>query len=190
MNGMATLRLTAANSVLVVVDIQDKLLTKIPTAASLVRNTAFLLDTAKLVNVPALATEQYPKGLGPTTAEIAKRLPAKPAAKTAFSCSGAAGFLGELRALNRFNIVLAGMETHVCVMQTALDLLDAGFHVFLPVDALAARFAIDYDIALKRLESSGCVLTSVEAVGFEWLGDAAHPQFKAFSQLIIDRSRE
>jgi nicotinamidase-related amidase len=187
---MASLRLTAANSVLVVVDIQDKLLAKIPTAASLVRNTAFLLDAAKLVNVPALATEQYPKGLGPTTAEIAKRLPATPAAKTAFSCCGAAGFLGKLRELNRLNVVLAGMEAHVCVMQTALDLLDAGFHVFLPVDALAARFAIDYDTALKRLAAAGCVHTTAEAIGFEWLGDSAHPQFKAFSQLVIERSCE
>jgi len=187
---MAIHRLTAANSVLVVIDIQDKLLAKIPAAASLVRNTMFLLDAAKLVSVPALATEQYPKGLGPTAPEIAKRLPGECAAKTAFSCCGAAGFLGELRALNRPNAVLVGMEAHVCVMQTALDLLDAGFLVFLPVDALESRAELDKQMAFTRMEQAGAILTTAEAVGFEWLGDSAHPQFKAFSQLVIERARQ
>lgn len=182
-------RLRPENSVLVVIDIQDKLLVKIPTADGLVRNTGFLLDVAALLGVPVRATEQYPKGLGPTTAEIARRL-SQPATKTAFSCCGAGTFLEELEMLQRPNVVLAGMETHVCVMQTALDLIEAGLHVFLPVDAHAARFPIDHDIALRRMESVGAVPTTAEAVAFEWLRDAAHPQFKAVSQLVIARSQE
>src|SRR5688572_6149831 len=102
-------RLTATNSVLVVVDVQDKLLAKIPTAEALVRNTAFLLDVAALVGVPAVGTEQYPKGLGPTTPELARRLSAGLPSKTAFSCCGAAGFLAGLRGLDRSNVILAGM---------------------------------------------------------------------------------
>lgn len=180
-------RLRADTSHLVVIDVQDKLLVKIPTAAALVRNAGFLLDAAALVGVPARATEQYPRGLGPTTAELARRLPEPVTAKTAFSSCGAATFLEELEILRRPNIVLVGMETHVCVAQTALDLLLAGLHVFLPVDALGARAAIDHDTALRRLEQAGAVLTTVEAVGFEWLADSSHPQFKAFSALVIAR---
>jgi nicotinamidase-related amidase len=181
-------RLKPENSVLVVIDIQDRLLAKIPTAAGLVRNAGFLLDVAGLLGVTVRATEQYPKGLGPTTAEVARRLPSPAATKTAFSCCGAGTFLEELEMLQRPNVVLAGMETHVCVMQTALDLLAAGLHVFLPVDALAARFAVDHDTALRRLEAGGAVPTTAEAVAFEWTRDAAHPQFKAVNRLVIARS--
>jgi nicotinamidase-related amidase len=181
-------RLTAADSVLVVVDVQDKLLAKVPSAAVLVQNAAFLLDAAALLGVPAVGTEQYPKGLGPTTAEIARRLPDGLPAKTAFSCCGAAGFLTDLRSLGRPNVVLAGMETHVCVLQTALDLLEAGFTVYLPVDALASRSVIDHDAALRRLERAGAVLTTAETVAFEWVADASHPKFKALSKLVIERA--
>src|SRR5262245_22179305 len=181
-------RLRAESSVLVLIDVQDKLLAKIPTAAALVRNAAFLLDAAALLEVPVRATEQYPKGLGPTTPELARRLTQPPPAKTAFSCCGAGIFLEELEMLRRPNVVLAGMETHVCVAHTALDLLRAGRHVFLPVDALAARTAVDHDAALRRLEQAGAVPTTAEAVAFEWLADSAHPQFKAISRLVIERS--
>ena len=165
------------------IDIQDKLLVKIPTAANMVRNAAFILDVAAALNVPVRATEQYPKGLGPTTAEIARRLPAAIPAKTAFSCCGAGTFLEELEMLRRPNVVLVGMETHVCVAQTALDLLQAGLHVYLPVDALAARGSIDHETALRRLEQAGAVPTTAEAIAFEWMGDAAHPHFKEVGAL-------
>ena len=186
----ATKRLTAANSVLVVIDIQDKLLVKIPTAAALVRNAGFLLDVAALLEVPARATEQYPKGLGPTTADILRRLPQPVPAKTAFSCCGAGTFLDELKMLQRPNVVLVGMEAHVCVMQTALDLIEAGCHVFLPVDALVSRSALDRETAIRRLELAGAVPTTAEAVAFEWIGDASHACFKEVSRLVIERSQE
>jgi nicotinamidase-related amidase len=181
-------RLRPETSVLIVVDVQDKLLVKIPTAAAMVRNAAFLLDVAALLGVPARATEQYPKGLGPTTADLARRLPQPLPAKTAFSCCGAGTFLEELEVLRRPNVVLVGMETHVCVAQTAFDLLHAGLHVFLPVDALAARGAVDHDTAIRRLEQAGAVPTTAEAVAFEWVGDASHAQFKALSKLVIERA--
>lgn len=181
-------RLTPSNCTLVVVDVQDRLLAKIPGADDLIRNVGFLLDVATLLGVEAVATEQYPKGLGPTTAAIARRLPPNLPAKTAFSCCGAAGFLADLRTGGRRNVVLTGMETHVCIAQTALDLLEAGWTVFLPVDGLAARHLVDHATALRRLERAGAIPTTVEAVAFEWLGDAAHPQFKAVSQLIVQRS--
>ncbi len=181
-------RLSCERSVLLVVDVQDRLLAKMPTGPALVRNVAFLLDAAALLGVPAVATEQYPKGLGPTTPEVAKRLPSPIAAKTAFSCCGASGFLTELRSPGRGQVVLVGMEAHVCVAQTAFDLLEAGFEVFVPADAVASRSAFDHEVALRRLDRAGATVTTAEAVAFEWVGDAAHPQFKAVSKLVIARS--
>jgi nicotinamidase-related amidase len=177
------------NSVLVVIDIQERLLVKIPTQESLLRNAGFLLDCASLLTVPVRGTEQYPKGLGASHPEILRRLPQTPAEKTAFSCCGAGTFLEELEMLARPNVVLVGMETHVCVLQTALDMLAAGLHVYLPVDALAARTALDHDVAVRRLERSGAVITTSESVAFEWLRDSSHPQFKAVSKLVIARSQ-
>lgn len=182
-------RLSAANCVLVVVDIQDKLLAAMPAAQSLVKNVSFLLDVANLLAIPAIATEQYPKGLGPTTPEIAKRLSREILSKTSFSCCHNEEFLKQLKALGRKNIILAGMETHVCVSQTAFDLLDAGVNVFLPVDAVSSRFEIDHQTAFQRLTQHGCTLTTAEAIAFEWLGDAAHPSFKSVSKLVIERSK-
>lgn len=180
-------RLTAENSSLVVVDIQDKLLAKMPTAAVLVKNAGFVLDVAATLDVPIRATEQYPKGVGPTTAEIARRLPAPPAAKTAFSCCGCGTFLEELEMLQRPNVVLVGMETHVCVQQTALDLLDAGLHVYLPADALASWGADDHATALRRMQNAGAVVTTAESLAYEWMRDSSHPKFKAVSALVVAR---
>lgn len=186
---MTPTRLLADDSVLIVVDVQDKLLAKMPTASPLVAAVGFVLDVANLIGVPVRGTEQYPKGLGPTTPEIARRLPPSVPAKTAFSCCGAVGFLPELRDTGRQSVVLVGMETHVCVAQTALDLLAAGFAVFLPVDAVGSRYDVDHATAVRRLEQAGAVLTTAEAVAFEWVRDAAHPQFKAVSRLVIERVR-
>ena len=180
-------RLRAESSAVVLIDVQDKLLVKIPTAARLVRNAGFLLDVAKLLEVPVRATEQYPKGLGPTTAELARRLaPALPA-KTAFSCCGAGTFLEELEMLQRPNVVVVGAETHVCVQQTALDLIAAGLHVVVPADAACAWGDLDHATALRRLEQAGATVTTAEAVAFEWVRDSAHPKFKAVSQLVVAR---
>lgn len=183
-------RLAVAESVVLVVDVQDRLLAAVPRGAELVRAVGFLLDVAALLDLPVRATEQYPKGLGPTTAEIARRLSANVPAKTSFSCCGAAGFLDGLKELGRRSVVLAGMETHVCVAQTAFDLLDAGFRVFLPVDGVASRFALDHDTAIRRLERAEAVPTTAEAVAFEWVRDAAHPQFKAVSKLVVGRGAQ
>jgi nicotinamidase-related amidase len=178
-------RLSAATSGLLVVDVQEKLLPAVLGPQRLVGNVAFLLDAAKLLGVPALATEQYPRGLGPTVPELAGRLTAERPTKTAFSGAGvpavAEGFPPQ--------VLLAGMETHVCVLQTGLDLLARGREVWVAVDAVSGRFRIDHDLALRRLERAGAVLTTCETAVFEWLGDAAHPRFKELSRLIQDRAR-
>ncbi|HYH64226.1 MAG TPA: isochorismatase family protein [Urbifossiella sp.] len=180
-------RLTPENTTLVVIDIQDKLLAKLPRAAELVKNAGFLIDTAELLDVPVRATEQYPKGLGPTTAEIARRLPTPAATKTAFSCCGAGTFLEELEMLQRPNVIVVGAETHVCVQQTVLDLLAAGLHVVVPADAVVAWGELDHATALRRLEQAGATVSTVEAVAFEWVRDSGHPKFKAVSGLVVAR---
>ena len=178
------------NSVLLVVDVQDKLLAVMPDAAGLIRDVGFLLDVANLLQIPARATEQYPQGLGPTNAELVRRLTGDRPSKVAFSCCGAPGLLGELRQLGRPNVVVAGMEAHVCVLQTVLDLLAEGLHVFVAADAVQSRFPIDQDIALGRMERAGATLTTCETTAFEWLGGSDHPQFKAVSKLVQERMKQ
>jgi nicotinamidase-related amidase len=179
----------AAESVLVVVDLQEKLLAKMPGAGALVHSVGFLIDVAEALNVPVRATEQYPNGLGPTTPQIAQRFRQPVLAKTSFSCCGAPGFLDELKTLGRSAVTLVGMEAHVCVAQTALDLLAAGFQVLLPHDAVSSRHSIDQEVALRRLQQAGVTVTTAEAVAFDWTGDANHPAFKAVSKLVIERNR-
>jgi nicotinamidase-related amidase len=181
-------QMSAADTALLVIDVQDKLLPLIPTHAAMVRNIAFLIDAARLLQMPVAATEQYPKGLGPTTAELAKRLPERPD-KTAFSSCAIPSVIDGFRRAARPKILLAGIETHVCVLHTALDLLNLGFRVYVAVDAVASRFAVDHEVALRRLEQAGAILTTSEAAGFEWVGGASHPQFKAISQLVQERMK-
>jgi len=182
-------RVAVADSVLVIVDVQDKLLALIQQTPALLINIEFLLDAGKLLNVPVLATEQYPKGLGPTAASIAQRLPRPIPEKTAFSCCGSTEFAQQVVGAGRSTAVLAGIESHVCVLQTALDLLERGSKVVIPVDAVAARGAIDHYTALHRLERACVLLTTSEAVVFEWLGSSASPVFKAASALVQERGR-
>ena len=178
--------LRADEAALLVIDVQEKLIVKIPGAEELIRNIAFLIDGACLLDVPVMATEQYPKGLGPTVAALAERLPERPD-KTAFSSCAIAAVPEGFRRLRRARIVLAGIESHVCVLNTALDLLAADFRVYLPVDALASRYAVDHETALRRLESAGAILTTVETVIFEMTGGSAHPRFKKISALVRER---
>lgn len=182
-------QLQAAEAVLLVIDVQEKLTAKIARATSLIRNIAFLLDVAPLVGVAVTATEQYPKGLGPTTPELARRLPSPLPDKTAFTCCAIPGLLDAHRQQGRRRVVLAGIETHVCVLHTALDLLADGFTVYLPVDAVASRFDIDHETALRRLEMAGAILTTSETCAFEWMGGAKHPAFKQVSALVQDRMK-
>jgi nicotinamidase-related amidase len=182
-------RFTANQSSLLVVDVQDKLLGLIDRTPIVIGNIRFLLDAAALLDVPVLATEQYPQGLGQTAPAIAERLPLPIPSKTTFSCLGAGSFREQLAGLNRPAIVVSGIETHICVMQTSLDLLERGSRVLVAVDAVASRHHLDHEMALRRLEREGAWLTTSEAIVFEWLGDAKSPAFKAASALVQDRSR-
>jgi len=175
--------MSADDTALLVVDVQGKLITLVPDHGRIVWNIRRLIDGADALNVAKAATEQYPQGLGPTVPELAAKFAAIPA-KTAFSC----GECGELfrawidRGIRK--ILLAGIETHVCVQQTAFDLMTHGFKVLIAVDAVGSRHDIDREIALRRLDSAGVTLTTTESALFEWCERSGTPQFKAISKLV------
>lgn len=182
------MQMTAGDTGLLVIDVQEKLMVKIPQADALVRNISFLIDGARLLNLPVQATEQYPKGLGPTVPALAAKLPERPE-KLAFSCCAVPAVVDGFRRAARPKVVLAGIETHVCVQQTALDLLAQDFRVYIPIDAVGSRYGTDHEVALRRLEKAGCTLTTTESCLFEWCGGADHPQFKAVSALVQERMK-
>lgn len=178
--------LNAANSVLLVIDVQAKLLPGVQRGEELVENCRWLVRLAQLMAVPVVASEQYPQGLGPTEDGLRELIGAERFhGKTCFSSVDAAPFAAELQALERRQVVLCGMETQACVIQTALRLLEQDMQVHVVADAVAARKQLDTDIALRRMEQAGAVLVTREMVGFEWIRDAAAPQFKTFSKEFL-----
>jgi len=176
------MRLTPATSMLAVIDVQERLLAVMPEADRIVHRCGRLATAATILGVKAVLAEQYPKGLGPTPPALAAALP-PPATKMSFSCCGCEGFTGALTP-EITTVVLAGLETHVCIAQTALDLLARGLGVCLAVDAVASRHALDHEIALRRLEAAGVVLSTSEAIVFEWCRSAEHPQFQRIRKLV------
>lgn len=182
-------RLKVEDTALLVVDMQEKLLPKIMQAEEVIRNASFLVKAAKALGVPVLGTEQYPKGLGPTVEPIRGML-TKVWEKQTFSAVGEGGALEYLKSDARIKVVVVGIEAHICVMQTVLDLLNQGFHVFVCVDAVSSRYAIDVKIALKRMQQAGAILVTAETCVYEWLETAANPAFKEISAMVQERMRQ
>jgi nicotinamidase-related amidase len=176
-------RRSARDAALLVVDVQEKLMALMEDRARVVGNSVRLIRAAALLGIPTWATEQYPKGLGPTVSEIAALISQR-SEKLTFSCCGVPELVEQLHGRGIRHVTVAGIEAHVCVAQTALDLLRLGFGVGVPADAVGSRNRLDWELALRRLERAGAVVTSTEAMLFEWLGTADHPQFKAISALV------
>ncbi|MBP2290593.1 hydrolase [Azospirillum rugosum] len=177
--------LNSEQSLLLVVDVQERLMPAILDADGVAANVAILVKAAKLLNVPVLATEHYPKGLGPTVAPIRELLP--PGAvveKISFSAVGEPSFLERLERAGRRQILLAGAETHVCVMQTALSLRALGYDVALAADASSSRKASNVALGHARLRANGVEVVSTEMAVFEWLGRGDAPAFKSVLSLI------
>lgn len=181
--------MTPEDTVLLVVDVQEKLLPLIPGARRITWNLRRLLDGAAAVGLKALATEQYPQGLGSTVPELAGRLGAIPS-KATFSCGGCEPFVSQLVDLGASKVMVSGIEAHVCVQQTVLDLLASGYRVYVPVDAVGSRYAIDFETGLKRMESAGATLTTTESALFEWCQVSGTPTFKKISALVRETPPE
>lgn len=188
--GVDTLALTCnqATSQLVVIDIQERLGAAMPekVLARVMRNVTLLMMAADRLGIPVTVSEQYPKGLGATDARIAAAIPpsARRFEKTCFSCADAEGFAAVIGDTRRRQVILAGMESHVCVLQTAMDLLAAGIQPFVVEDAVCSRKLENYENALQRLKGAGAVIATAESIVFEWLRDARHEHFKALSAMV------
>lgn len=168
----------AEQSGLLIVDIQERLVPALHDPDTLLRNARWLIDVAKTVGVPITATEEHPKGLGHTVSALADALPAGAiVAKEHFSCV-AAGCLDGTLAGSRSQLVVSGAETHVCVLQTVIDLVGTGKQVFVVADAVSSRRTIDRDLALARMRQAGAIIVSREMVAFEWLHRAGTDLFR------------
>ncbi|HOJ59950.1 MAG TPA: hydrolase [bacterium] len=174
------------DSLLVVIDFQQRLVDVMPRKESVTDEITRLIQGMKQLNIPILATEQYPQGLGPTVPSVAEELePAPIFSKMTFSCCGLEDFGARLKNLLRRQVVVTGIETHVCVLQTVLDLLANGYQVHVPVGATCSRADVNRDNALARMEKAGAVLTNLESVLFELLVEAGTDDFKAVRKLIV-----
>ena len=178
--------LDAKTAALVVVDIQEGFRNAIPDFTVVASRASTVVRGFQLLDVPVIVTEQYPKGLGHTAEEIQLVLPDdfEVFEKTAFSSCGAGPFSAKLDELGAKQVVLCGLETHVCVNQTAHDLLERGFHVHLLTDCVCSRFENDKAAGLAKMQMSGVVPSSIEMALFELMRDAKHGQFKEIQALI------
>ena len=176
-------------AVLVVIDVQQRLVPSMdPTVYEKVRRSiACAVRGAELLGVPVVATEQYPKGLGPTVPELAAACTGQVIEELSFGCCGEPTFLDYLKGLGRNQVLVTGMEAHVCVYQTVLGLLEAGYHVHLLRDAICSRGKTDYVAALENAANAGAVVSTTEMAIFQLLRSAAAPEFKAVSALIKQR---
>ena len=173
------------NAVLLIIDIQERLAVVMDKREMVVRNTLHLVELAKMLNLPIVVTEQYPKGLGRTLPEITAALPAYlPIEKVSFNCCGEASFNEQVRRLGKKKIIVTGMETHICVLQTCLGLLQEGFDVHLVTDAVCSRTKANWRAGLEFIRDAGGVVTCTETVLFQLLGVAGTNEFKVISQRI------
>jgi nicotinamidase-related amidase len=173
---------TPATSVLLLVDFQARLLPRIAEADSALANACRLAEAAKLLDIPVLATEQNPDGLGPSIPAI-KALASATLAKTFFDATREPAWAGFLPA-GHADVVVAGCETHVCVLQTVMGLIDKGHQVRLVADAVGSRTIRNRDAALARAARRGAELVTTEMVVFEWLARSDHPRFRDVLKLV------
>jgi len=170
---------------LVIIDIQDKLAAVMRHKEQVVTHCLHLIILAKLLQIPILLTEQYPKGLGPTISEIKEALPEyAPFEKTAFNGCQEAGFLEKVASTGRKKLLLTGMETHVCVLQTSLGLMKQGYSVQVVQDAVCSRTKNNFRSGLEYMRDAGTVITNTETVLFQILDRAGTEAFKVISQRI------
>lgn len=177
------------DSLVVVMDVQQKLISAMPNGVkeNVIEKINTLLTIANTLSIPIVVTEQYPDGLGHTVPALNEQFTSSVAVieKTSFSAFDVLDFAELIEKSGRKQIVLVGMEAHICILQTALALQKAGFRVFVVEDAVISRTKTNQDNGLRRLRNAGVIVTNVESVFFEWLGDASRAEFKVLAKLII-----
>ena len=175
--------MSRGDTALLVVDVQQRLVGSIAGGHRVVWNIRRLIDGARILGLPVVATEQYPEGLGPTVPELAGRLGEIPS-KLTFSCGGCGELFRRLQERDIHKLLVCGIEAHVCVQQTVLDLLADGWRVYVAVDAIGSRFEIDCRTAVARMDSAGATVTTTEAALFEWCEAAGTAEFRQISRLV------
>jgi nicotinamidase-related amidase len=192
---MSDWRLTPQNSALVVIDVQEKLMNVMPRRAETLASIKKLIGATRVLKLPILVTAQYIKGLGPVCGEIVEatqagtgsagspQAPVPPIEKTTFSCCGSEEFLRAVKDLRRQRIILCGIEAHVCVQQTTIDLMKDYF-VYVAADAICSRHEVDYTVAVERMRDCGAVITTVESAVFEILRESGTEPFKQILPLF------
>lgn len=180
--------LSPEDSVLVFIDVQGRLAESVYDRDAVHDRLELLLRASNILEVPVIATEQTPEKLGPTLPRFSNLMGDAPIiSKNTFCCSFAPAFTDTLRRMHRMQIVLAGLETHICISQTAQFLLTRGYQVFLACDAVSSRSKTDRDVAIQRLCQCGQVIpATVEMVLFEWMRESTHPHFREVVKLITD----
>jgi len=186
---MEKFKLDAANALVVLIDIQVRLSAAMPedVLKNTVQKSGLLMDAADVMGLPVIVTEQYPKGLGGTVAALEERINKysyTKISKLSFSCCGEESFMRALEGTGCQTVILCGQETHVCVLQTALDLMEKGYKVFVAGDAVCSREKLNWQFALEEMRQAGCVVEPVESILFKMLGAAGSPAFKAISRLV------
>lgn len=177
---MEKFHLSSDNVGFVFIDIQERLANVMKEKEKVVNNCLHLIELAKLLDIPLILTEQYPKGLGITVEEIRKALPEyKPIEKITFSCCDEPSFLNEIKKINRKTLILTGMETHVCVLQTCIGLLSCGYNIHVIKDAICSRTKDNWKTGIEFMRDSGAVITCTETVLFQLLRRAGTQEFKA-----------
>ena len=172
-------------SALLIIDLQEKILPVIRNVDIVIENTIKLIKGFKTLNLPIYFTEQYPKGLGPTSSKILSEIKGYYAIqKMSFSCFGAEDLFTELRSKKLHQIIISGVESHVCVQQTVLDLLANDFQVNVAADAVSSRREFDFQIALDRMRTLGAEITTTESILFELLEVCGTPEFKEISRIV------
>ena len=181
-----TMLIDKNESCLLIIDVQERLVPVMAEPRKVIDGCARLIRGAGLLNIPVIVTEQYPKGLGETIFDV-REAASKDSffAKTSFSAVSEPGFLDRLNALSKKQVVLAGVEAHVCVFQTGVELMENGFDVFFVADASSSRTAENEKTARRRFSAEGIPVVSIEMVLFEWLRKSGTPEFKEIQKHLI-----
>ena len=192
MNDIGRFNLDKEQAVLVVVDVQERLVPAMPKKVykKLRKSIDILVKGAVELGVPVVTTEQYPRGLGHTVPELDSACKTTVIEKVSFGCCGEPTFMDELKKLGRTQVLLTGMEAHVCVYQTVLGLLEAGYHVHLVGDAICSRSKNDYLAGVENARGAGAVVTTTEMALFQLLQQAGTPEFKVVSGLVKERDSD
>jgi nicotinamidase-related amidase len=177
--------LTRDNTALLIIDVQEKLWTLMQDKEKIAENIRKLIDFAKIVGLPIILTEQYPKGLGRTIKQIKDKIPeVEPIEKTAFSCFGAEGFLEKLKKNKVQTLIITGIESHVCVCQTSLEALDRDIRACVVSDAISSRTLQNCIVGVERMRKNGVIISSTEMLMYELLKDAKNKEFKEAQPLL------